>query len=136
MRILHTMLRVGDLQRSVDFYRDVLGMKLLRTTDRPDQTYSLAFVGYGDEASAAVLELTYNYGVDRYDIGNAYGHVAIAVDDAKAACDAVRARGGTVTREAGPVKGGTTVIAFVQDPDGYKIELIQTDEKGVRESGA
>jgi lactoylglutathione lyase len=136
MRILHTMLRVGDLQRSVDFYRDVLGMKLLRTTDRPDQRYSLAFVGYGDEASAAVLELTYNYGVDRYDIGNAYGHVAIAVDDAKAACDAVRARGGTVTREAGPVKGGTTVIAFVQDPDGYKIELIQTDEKGVRESGA
>ena len=136
MRILHTMLRVGDLQRSVDFYRDVLGMKLLRTTDRPDHRYSLAFVGYGDEASAAVLELTYNYGVDRYDIGNAYGHVAIAVDDAKAACDAVRARGGTVTREAGPVKGGTTVIAFVQDPDGYKIELIQTGEKGVRESGA
>ena len=132
MRILHTMLRVGDLERSIGFYRDVLGMKLLRTTDRPDQKYSLAFVGYGDEASSAVLELTYNYGVDRYDLGNAYGHIAIAVDDAKAACDAVRARGGSVTREAGPVKGGTTVIAFVQDPDGYKIELIQTDEKGVR----
>ena len=134
MRILHTMLRVGDLQRSIDFYRDVLGMKVLRTTDRPDQKYSLAFVGYGDEASSAVLELTYNYGVDRYDLGTAYGHVAIGVDDAKAACDAVRARGGVVTRDAGPVKGGTTVIAFVQDPDGYKIELIQTDEKRVRGS--
>jgi lactoylglutathione lyase len=132
MRILHTMLRVGDLQRSIDFYRDVMGMKLLRTTDRPDQKYSLAFVGYGDEASAAVLELTYNYGVDRYELGNAFGHVAIAVDDAKAACDAVRAKGGVVTREAGPVKGGTTVIAFVQDPDGYKIELIESDEKRVR----
>ena len=134
MRILHTMLRVGDLQRSIDFYRDVLGMKVLRTTDRPDQKYSLAFVGYGDEASSAVLELTYNYGVERYDLGTAYGHVAIGVDDAKAACDAVRARGGVVTRDAGPVKGGTTVIAFVQDPDGYKIELIQTDEKRVRGS--
>ena len=129
MRILHTMLRVGDLQRSIDFYRDVLGMKVLCTTDRPDQKYSLAFVGYGDEASSAVLELTYNYGVDRYDLGTAYGHVAIGVDDAKAACDAVRAKGGVVTRDAGPVKGGTTVIAFVQDPDGYKIELIETDAK-------
>ena len=129
MRILHTMLRVGDLQRSIDFYRDVLGMNVLRTTDRPDQKYSLAFVGYGDEASSAVLELTYNYGVDRYDLGTAYGHVAIGVDDAKAACDAVRAKGGVVTREAGPVKGGSTVIAFVQDPDGYKIELIETDAK-------
>ena len=135
MRLLHTMLRVGDLQRSVKFYTETLGMKLLRTTDRPDQKYSLAFVGYGDEASSSVLELTYNYGVDRYDLGNAYGHIAIAVDDAKAACDAVRARGGAVTREAGPVKGGNTVIAFVQDPDGYKIELIQTDEKGVRADG-
>lgn len=125
MRILHTMLRVGDLDRSIGFYRDVLGMKVLRTSDRPDQKYTLAFVGYGDESQAAVLELTYNYGVDRYDLGNAYGHVAIEVDDAKAACDAVRAKGGNVTREAGPVKGGSTVIAFVQDPDGYKIELVE-----------
>jgi lactoylglutathione lyase len=125
MRILHTMLRVGDLDRAVRFYTDVLGMKVLRTTDRPDQKYTLAFVGYGDESEGAVLELTYNYGVERYDLGTAYGHVAIEVPDAKAACDAVRAKGGTVTREAGPVKGGTTVIAFVQDPDGYKIELIE-----------
>jgi len=126
MRILHTMLRVGDLARSIDFYTGVLGMRVLRTTDRPDQKYTLAFVGYGDESQHAVLELTYNYGVDRYEIGTAYGHVAIAVDDAAAACAAVKAKGGTVTREAGPVKGGTTVIAFVQDPDGYKIELIQS----------
>ena len=125
MRLLHTMLRVGDLDRSVAFYTGVLGMRVLRTTDRPDQRYTLAFVGYGDEREHAVLELTYNYGVDRYDLGTAYGHVAIEVDDAKAACDAVRAKGGTVTREAGPVKGGSTVIAFVQDPDGYKIELIE-----------
>jgi lactoylglutathione lyase len=125
MRILHTMLRVGDLDRAVGFYTNVLGMKLLRTTDRPEQKYRLAFVGYGDESQGAVLELTYNYGVERYDIGTAFGHVAIEVPNAKAACDAVRAKGGTVTREAGPVKGGTTVIAFVQDPDGYKIELIE-----------
>ncbi len=125
MRLLHTMLRVGDLQRSVKFYTEVLGMKLLRTTDRPDQKYSLAFVGYGSEATDAVLELTYNYGVDKYDLGSAFGHLAIEVKDAKAACEAVRSRGGTVTREAGPVKGGTTVIAFVQDPDGYKIEFIE-----------
>jgi lactoylglutathione lyase len=126
MRILHTMLRVGDLARSIDFYTGVLGMRVLRTTDRPDQKYTLAFVGYGDESQHAVLELTYNYGVDRYELGTAYGHVAIAVDDAAAACAAVKAKGGTVTREAGPVKGGSTVIAFVQDPDGYKIELIQS----------
>ena len=125
MRLLHTMLRVGDLARSVDFYTNVLGMRVLRTTDRADQKYSLAFVGYGDEREHAVLELTYNYGVERYELGTAYGHVAIEVDDAKAACEAVRAKGGKVTREAGPVKGGTTVIAFVEDPDGYKIELIQ-----------
>ena len=125
MRLLHTMLRVGDLARSVDFYTNVLGRRVLRTTDRPDQKYSLAFVGYGDEREHAVLELTYNYGVERYDLGTAYGHVAIEVDDAKAACEAVRTKGGNVTREAGPVKGGTTVIAFVQDPDGYKIELIE-----------
>ena len=125
MRILHTMIRVGDLDRAVRFYTEVLGMRLLRETDRPEQKYTVAFVGYGDEASHAVLELTYNYGVDRYDPGTAFGHVAIEVEDAKAACEAIRARGGAVTREAGPVTGGTTVIAFVQDPDGYKIELIE-----------
>jgi lactoylglutathione lyase len=125
MRILHTMLRVGDLQRSIRFYTDVLGMKVLRTTDRPEQKYTLAFVGYGDESEHAVLELTYNYGVDTYDLGTAYGHVALEVPDAAAACAAVRSKGGKVTREAGPVKGGTTVIAFVEDPDGYKIELIE-----------
>ena len=125
MRILHTMLRVGDLQRSIDFYTRVMGMQLLRTTDRPEQKYSLAFVGYGDEAHGATIELTYNYGVASYDIGTAFGHIAIAVPNAAAACDAVRAAGGNVTREAGPVRGGSTVIAFVQDPDGYKIELIE-----------
>jgi lactoylglutathione lyase len=125
MRILHTMLRVGDLQRSVKFYTEVLGMKLLRTTDRPEQKYSLAFVGYDTEDRTAVLELTYNYGVERYEPGDGFGHIAIEVPDVAAACADVRARGGTVTREAGPVKGGTTVIAFVQDPDGYKIELIE-----------
>ena len=125
MRILHTMLRVGDLERSVKFYTEVMGMKLLRTTDRPDQKYTLAFVGYGTEDAHAVIELTYNYGVDSYDMGNAFGHLAIAVPDAYKACETVKAKGGSVTREAGPVKGGSTVIAFVQDPDGYKIELIQ-----------
>ena len=125
MRILHTMLRVGNLQRSVDFYTRTLGMSLVRSTDRPDQEYSLAFVGYGPEADGAVLELTYNYGVERYDLGSAYGHVAIEVGDAYAACERIKAAGGIVSRPAGPVKGGTTVIAFVEDPDGYKIELIQ-----------
>ena len=125
MRMLHTMLRVGDMPRSVNFYTQVLGMKLLRTTDRPEQKYSLAFVGYGTEDAHAVLELTYNYGVDRYELGTAFGHLAIEVPDAKQACEAVRAKGGAVTREAGPVKGGTTVIAFVTDPDGYKIEFIE-----------
>jgi len=125
MRMLHTMLRVGDLGRSVRFYTDVLGMKLLRTTDRPEQKYSLAFVGYDGEDRSAVLELTYNYGVARYDLGTAYGHVAIEVDDIAKTCDAVRSKGGRVTREPGPVKGGTTVIAFVEDPDGYKIEFIE-----------
>ncbi len=127
MRMLHTMLRVGDLDRSVKFYTEVLGMKCLRTTDRPDQKYSLAFVGYDDEEKTAVLELTYNYGVDKYELGTAYGHVAVAVADAAKACAEVKRRGGKVTREAGPVKGGTTVIAFVEDPDGYKIELIERD---------
>ncbi len=126
MRFLHTMLRVGDLQRSVKFYTEVLGMKLLRTTDRPEQKYSLAFVGYDDEKRAAVLELTYNYGVERYELGTAFGHVAIGVPDVKQSCEKVRSNGGKVTREAGPVKGGTSVIAFVEDPDGYKIEFIQT----------
>ena len=125
MRFLHTMLRVGDLQRSIDFYTKVLGMKLLRTTDRPEQKYTLAFVGYGSNPEHAELELTYNYGVDKYELGTAYGHLAIGVDDVYAACDRIRASGGTITREPGPVKGGSTMIAFVQDPDGYKIELIQ-----------
>jgi lactoylglutathione lyase len=127
MRILHTMLRVGDLQRSIDFYTKVLGMKLLRTTDRPDQKYTLAFVGYGNNPEHAELELTYNYGVDKYDLGSAYGHIAIAVNDAHKTCEQVKLQGGNVTREAGPVKGGSTVIAFVQDPDGYKIELIERE---------
>ena len=126
MRLLHTMLRVGDLQRSLRFYTEALGMKLLRTTDRPEQKYSLAFVGYDDESRSAVLELTYNYGVERYDLGSAYGHVAIGVPNVKAACEKVRQHGGKVTREPGPVKGGTSVIAFVEDPDGYKIEFIES----------
>jgi lactoylglutathione lyase len=124
------MLRVGDLDRSICFYTDVLGMKLLRTTDRPDQKYTLAFVGYRDESQEAALELTYNYGVEKYDVGTAFGHVAVEVPDAAAACEAVRRKGGKITREAGPVKGGTTVIAFVEDPDGYKIELIEHSQRG------
>ena len=125
MRMLHTMLRVGDIQRSVRFYTEVLGMKLLRTTDRPEQKYTLAFVGYDTEDKTAAIELTYNYGVDKYDLGGGFGHVAIEVPDVKNACEKVRTRGGKVTREPGPVKGGTTVIAFVEDPDGYKIEFIE-----------
>ncbi len=128
MRILHTMLRVGDLQRSIDFYTRVLGMKLLRTTENTEYKYTLAFLGYGSNPEHAELELTYNHGVDHYELGTAYGHIAIAVDDAKQACAAVKAAGGNVTREAGAVKGGTTVIAFVTDPDGYKIELIERRE--------
>jgi len=129
MRILHTMLRVGDLQRSIAFYTEVLGMRLLRTTERPEQRYDLAFVGYGTNPDHAELELTYNHGVDHYELGTAYGHIAIGVPDVAATCEAVRAKaaslGGAITREAGPVKGGTTVIAFITDPDGYKIELIE-----------
>ncbi|MBL0424233.1 lactoylglutathione lyase [Ramlibacter alkalitolerans] len=125
MRLLHTMLRVGDLQRAVDFYTKVLGMELLRTTERPEQKYSLAFVGYGRNPEHAEIELTYNHGVEKYELGTAYGHIAIGVPDVYAACDRIRASGGNVTREPGPVQGGSTVIAFVTDPDGYKIELIQ-----------
>jgi lactoylglutathione lyase len=125
MRMLHTMLRVGDLQRSVNFYTQVLGMKLLRTTERPEQKYSLAFVGYDDEERTAVIELTYNHGVERYELGTAFGHIAIGLPDVAKACERVRQAGGKVTREPGPVKGGTTVIAFVEDPDGYKIEFIE-----------
>lgn len=125
MRILHTMLRVGDLDRSLAFYTGVLGMRLLRRKDYPEGRFTLAFVGYQDEADGAVIELTHNWGVDRYEPGTAYGHIALAVPDAAAACAEIRARGGKVTREAGPMKGGTTVIAFVEDPDGYKVELIE-----------
>ena len=125
MRILHTMLRVGDLQRSIDFYTHVLGMRLLRTSDNPQYQYTLAFLGFGSNPEHAEIELTYNYGVDRYEMGTAYGHLAIAVPDAAVAVERIRAAGGVITREAGPVKGGSTVIAFVQDPDGYKIELIE-----------
>jgi lactoylglutathione lyase len=128
MRLLHTMLRVGNLQRSIDFYTQVLGMTLLRTTENPEYQYTLAFVGYGSNPEHAELELTYNWGVDHYELGTAYGHIALAVPDAYAACDKIRQAGGNVTREAGPVKGGSTVIAFVTDPDGYKIELIQRQE--------
>lgn len=126
MRILHTMLRVGDLQRSIDFYTQVIGMRLLRTSDNPEYQYTLAFLGFGSNPDHAELELTYNYGTTHYDMGTAYGHLAIGVPDAAAAVERIRAAGGTITREAGPVKGGTTVIAFVQDPDGYKIELIES----------
>ena len=125
MRILHTMLRVGNLERSLAFYTDVLGMQLLRKKDYPDGKFTLAFVGYQPESEAAAIELTWNWDTDRYDLGNGYGHIALEVDDAYAACDRIRAKGGKVTREAGPMKHGTTVIAFVEDPDGYKIELIQ-----------
>ena len=125
MRLLHTMLRVGDLDRSLAFYQEVLGMKLLRKSDYPEGKFTLAFVGYGDEIDHTVLELTHNWETSSYDLGNAYGHIAIEVEDAYAACDAARAKGGNVVREAGPMKHGTTVIAFVEDPDGYKIEFIQ-----------
>ncbi|MDF7676338.1 lactoylglutathione lyase [Neisseriaceae bacterium ESL0693] len=128
MRMLHTMLRVGNLEKSLAFYQDVLGMQLLRQEDFPAGKFTLAFVGYGAEANTTVLELTYNWDTDHYDLGNGFGHIAIEVDDAYQACDAVRAKGGKVVREAGPMKHGTTVIAFVEDPDGYKIELIQKSD--------
>lgn len=132
MRLLHTMLRVGQMQRSIDFYTQVLGMQLLRTTERPEQKYDLAFVGYGGNPGQAEIELTYNYGVAHYDMGTAYGHIAIGVTDIQATCSALRDKaaqlGGAITREPGPVKGGDTVIAFITDPDGYKIELIERRE--------
>ena len=128
MRFLHTMLRVGNLERSIDFYTQVLGMTLIRRSENPEYKYSLAFVGFGSNPDHAELELTYNHGVDTYDMGTAYGHVALGVPDAYAACEKIKAAGGQVTREAGPVKGGSTVIAFVTDPDGYKVELIERKE--------
>ena len=130
MRILHTMLRVGDLQRSIDFYTRVLGMTLLRKSENSEYKYTLAFVGYGDEKDEAVIELTYNWGMSEYELGSAYGHIALEADDIYGTCDALRAAGAKITREPGPVKGGTTVIAFVEDPDGYKIELIAKKDTG------
>jgi lactoylglutathione lyase len=125
MRVLHTMLRVGDLERSLDFYSNVLGMNILRRKDYPDGRFTLAFVGYGDESSNAVIELTHNWDTSAYDIGNGYGHIALGMANIYTACDAIRVKGGKITREPGPMKHGTTEIAFVEDPDGYKIELIQ-----------
>lgn len=130
MRVLHTMIRVGDLDRSIKFYTEVLGMQLLRRKDYPDGKFTLAFVGYGPETGHAVIELTCNWGTGKYDLGNAFGHIALEVDDAYRACEDIKKRGGKVTREAGPMKHGTTVIAFVEDPDGYKIELIQQGSQG------
>ncbi|MEB3336158.1 MAG: lactoylglutathione lyase [Leptolyngbyaceae bacterium] len=130
MRLLHTMLRVSDLEKSLKFYCDVLGMKLLRQKDYPDGRFTLAFVGYGDETDHTVLELTYNWGVEQYELGTAYGHIAIAVDDIYTTCEAIKARGAKVVREPGPMKHGSTVIAFVEDPNGYKIELIQSGTQG------
>jgi lactoylglutathione lyase len=132
MRVLHTMIRVGDLDRSIKFYTDVLGMKLLRRKDYPDGKFTLAFVGYGPETEHAVVELTYNWGTEKYDLGNGFGHIALEVDDVYAACEEIKNRGGKVTREAGPMKHGSTVIAFVEDPDGYKIELIQRGTQGAK----
>ena len=133
MQLLHTMLRVGDMQRSIDFYTRVVGMDLLRTTERPDQKYDLAFVGFGggNRNGQAEIELTCNYGVSDYDLGTAYGHIALGVDDVAGTCERIRAAGGKVTREPGPVKGGNTVIAFVEDPDGYKVELIETGSRDI-----
>ena len=133
MHLLHTMLRVGDLRRSIDFYTEMIGMELLRTTERPEQKYTLAFVGFGggNRNGEAVLELTYNHGVSDYDLGSAYGHIAVGVDDVAGTCERIRAGGGNITREPGPVKGGSTVIAFVEDPDGYKVELIETASRQI-----
>ncbi len=129
MQLLHTMLRVGNLEESLKFYTEVLGMKLLRQKDYPDGKFTLAFVGYGDESDRTVLELTYNWGVEKYNLGDAYGHIAIGVDDIYGTCNEIKARGGKVSREPGPMKHGSTVIAFVEDPDGYKVELIQLENR-------
>ncbi|MEW5681547.1 MAG: lactoylglutathione lyase [Pseudomonadota bacterium] len=129
MRMLHTMLRVGNLEKSIVFYTEVLGMKLLRQSENPEYKYTLAFVGYGDETENTVLELTYNWGTDSYDLGTAFGHIALEVDNVYEACDKIRAKGGVISREPGPVKGGTTEIAFVRDPDNYAIELIQKKQR-------
>ena len=133
MQLLHTMLRVGDLQRSIDFYTNVIGMDLLRTTERPEQEYTLAFVAFGggNRNGEAELELTYNHGVSEYDLGTAYGHIALAVENVAETCERIREAGGNITREPGPVKGGTTVIAFIEDPDGYKVELIETGSREI-----
>ncbi len=136
MRLLHTMLRVGNLEKSLQFYCDVLGMTLLRQKDYPGGKFTLAFVGYGDESDHTVLELTYNWGVDSYDLGEGYGHIAIGVDDIYQTCEEIKARGGKVVREPGPMKHGTTVIAFVTDPDGYKVELIQLKNQAQAETPA
>ena len=130
MRLLHTMIRVGDMPRSVKFYTEILGMRVLRTSKNEEYKYDLTFVGYEDESKGAVIELTYNYGVDSYDHGTAFGHLALGVDDVAQTCEDIRKAGGSVVREAGPVKGGSTIIAFVEDPDGYKIELIQSAHVG------
>lgn len=127
-RILHTMLRVGDLDRSIKFYTEIMGMTLFRKVDNEEYKYTLAFLGYGDEENGATIELTYNWGTDTYDLGTAFGHIAVSAEDIYATCESIKAAGGTVTREPGPVLGGTTHIAFVQDPDGYKIELIQAKQ--------
>tara|TARA_Y100001960_G_C14784189_1_gene890223 strand:+ start:11151 stop:11600 length:450 start_codon:yes stop_codon:yes gene_type:complete len=127
-RILHTMLRVGNLEESIKFYTEIMGMQLLRQNENKEYKYTLAFLGYGDESEGAVIELTYNWGVKEYDMGNAYGHIAIASDDIYETCDAIKAAGGNVVREPGPVLGGTTHIAFVKDPDGYMVELIQSKD--------
>ena len=129
MRVLHTMLRVGNLEKSLQFYCEILGMKLIRQKDYPGGEFTLAFVGYGDESENAVIELTYNWGTEKYDLGNGYGHIALGVNDIYSACDKIKAQGGNVVREPGPMKHGSTVIAFVEDPDGYKVELIQTKER-------
>ena len=130
MRLLHTMLRVKDLEESLKFYCDILGMKLLRQKDYPGGEFTLAFVGYGDESDNSVIELTYNWGVDSYDLGDAYGHIALGVHDIYGTCEKIRVQGGNITREPGPMKHGTTVIAFVEDPNGYKVELIQIGTQG------
>ena len=134
MRMLHTMLRVGNLETSIQFYCDVLGMKLLRQKDYPGGKFTLAFVGYGDESDHTVLELTHNWGVETYNLGNAYGHIALGVDDIYAVCDTIKTKGGNVTREPGPMKHGSTVIAFVEDPDGYKVELIQLSSRDAHQT--